>query len=153
MDTTLISIIAAAVGGLIGYFLKYYLEKRKEYSSEIYKERRENYQTFVNLFIDVLDGSKKIPEKRLRTEMYDFYKKSVVYASPEVIHAYSNFFQHSYKMAEESSKNDGLNTLQYLTGIIKAMRKDLGLSNKSLGKHGEILWKPLLRDYDNMKEK
>ena len=148
---TILSIVLPLIGAIVGYFIKFLIEKKKELTNEITKERREIYQQYVNLIIDILSDSKieakKRPKDYIIKELYSFYKKYVLYASPNVIMAFSNYFQLIYKK-NGGSKIETNTELKYLTKIMLEMRKDLGLKNNNLGKDGEVLIKALINDYD-----
>ncbi|KGO87476.1 hypothetical protein Q765_07375 [Flavobacterium rivuli WB 3.3-2 = DSM 21788] len=147
---TLLSIFLPLIGAAIGYLFKYSIEKKKEITNEITKERRILYQQYVNLVIDIFADSKIGKAKttaNLMKELYDFYKKYVLYASPSVIKAFSNYFQHIYKPNENA---DTKKTLEFMTKIMVEMRKDLGLKNDGLGGNGEMLMRALITDYDTI---
>ena len=155
MNQTLItisSILLPIVGALIGYFVKHNIDKRRELISEIAKERRGLYQQYVNLMIGVFAGTKtnkKSSSDKLVTELYEFYKKYVLYASPGVIKAFSEYFQLIYHQDTGDGFNTKLNLL-HMTKIMAEMRKDLGLKNNGLGKNGEVLMRAILKDYDEI---
>ena len=70
-----------------------YIDKKKKLSSEIAKERRVIYQQYVNLIIGIFANSKinkKNNQNKLLNDLFEFYKKYVLYASPSVIKAFSN---------------------------------------------------------------
>lgn len=149
--TAFIGIASTIVGGGIGYFLKFYLDKKKELVSEITKERRAMYQQFVDLIINIFVGSKfnrNSTDKHVE-DLYKIFKKNIMYASPGVIRALSDFFQYLY--ASEGQKGNPKAIFRHVTSTIKEMRKDLGLSNKGLGIDGEELLRPLIKDWDQLK--
>jgi hypothetical protein len=82
-------------------------------------------------------------------DLYTFYKKYVLYASPSVIKSLSDYFQFLYKQKDVENFNGKMH-LQYMTRILIEMRRDLGLKNKGLGKNGEMLMRALLTDYDDL---
>jgi hypothetical protein len=154
MDTsmiiTLLAITLPILGAGVGYLIKYNIEKQKDLMSEVTKTRRELYQQFVDLIIDIFENNKsgrQQPEKQLISKLYTFYKKYVLYASPQVINSYADYFQYLYS-------HDASNTMDFtihfkkLTRILAAMRKDLGLKNNNLGKNGERLLRALIKDFD-----
>lgn len=156
MDTTLIitllTITLPLFGAGVGFLIKHNIEKKKDLMSEVTKTRRELYQQFVDLIIDLFENTKtgkQQPEKQLMTKLYAFYKKYVLYASPDVINAYADYFQYLFS-------HDASNTMEAkvhfkkLTRILAAMRKDLGLKNKNLGKDGERLFRALITDFDKI---
>ena len=116
--------------------------------TKITDERRRIYQEFVNIVIDLLVASKKIQspnQAQLLKKLYEFYKKYVVYASPKVINSFGDYFQYMYKNPDSTETKT---LFKYLSKIMMCMRDDLGLSNKSLGKNGERIFRALLSDYD-----
>ncbi|MDC6387529.1 hypothetical protein PP182_02465 [Maribacter sp. PR1] len=149
---TLLSIVLPIFGLILGYFIKHNIEKKKELISEIAKERRDIYQQYVNLIIGIFANSKtnkNLNQDRLIKDLFEFYKKYVLYASPAVIKAFSNYFQLIYHQDTESGIDIKTNLL-HMTKIMAEMRKDLGLNNKGLGKNGEVLMRAILKDYDIM---
>ncbi len=150
---TISTITLPIIGGAVGYFIKHNIDKKRELLSEVIKERRELYQHFVNLVIDIFSGSKtgkKQPDKLLLTKLFDFYKKYVLYASPEVINYFSDYFQYLYLANEETNTLDHNLHFRKLRRIMKAMRADLGLSNKKLGDDGEKIFRALITDFDEL---
>ena len=150
---TILAIILPLIGAGIGFLIKHSIEKKKELTSEITKERREIYQQFVNLIIGLWSDSKsgKKSNSNLTQKLYEFYKKYVLYASPEVIIAFSDYFQYLYDTNKtENGEFDTKNHLIKLTNIMAEMRKDLGLNNKGLGKNGEMLLRAMFTDYDKI---
>ncbi|MDO6811249.1 hypothetical protein Q4603_21715 [Zobellia galactanivorans] len=136
---TILSVTLPLIGAGVGYLLKSNIEKKKELTNEITKERRAIYQQYVNLMIGIFANTKankkNNPDKML-TELYEFYKKYVLYASPKVIIAFSDYFQFMYNQNEDEEL-DSRTHLLFMTKIMAEMRKDLGLKNKNLGKSGE----------------
>ncbi|MFR4026004.1 MAG: hypothetical protein ACLTZY_10295 [Alistipes indistinctus] len=74
-------IVLPLLGGGAGYLIRHIIEKRKELQNEVTKERRELYQQFIDLVIDIF-GSSKIgrenSEMDLIQKLYTFYKKYVL---------------------------------------------------------------------------
>ena len=146
-------IVLPLLGGGAGYLIRHIIEKRKELQNEVTKERRELYQQFIDLVIDIF-GSSKIgrenSEMDLIQKLYTFYKKYVLYASPDVINSFSDYFQFLYANEDNSDLNKLKNHFRKLTKIMYDMRVDLGLSNRHLGKNGEKLFRALISDYDKI---
>lgn len=150
---TLLTILLPLIGGGVGYFIKHQLEKKKQLQSKVNNERRELYQQFVDFIIDILKDTKtgnKQNDSDYIDTLYNFYKKYVLYASPQVINTYSDYFQYLYRINEDGNKMDTKTHIQKLTRILKAMRKDLGLTNRKLGKDGENIFKALFNDFDKI---
>ena len=159
MDTktliTFLSITLPLLGAGIGYLIKHNIEKKKELLAEVTKERRELYQQFVDLVIDLFSGTKTGKQNKDSNHLkilYGFYKKYVLYASPQVINAFSDYFQYLYTGGGDTSTLDHKTHFKKLTRIMLEMRKDLGLPNTYLGKDGERLFRALITDFDKIME-
>lgn len=84
----------------------------------MYKEKRELCQQFVNLIIDLFSNSKRgieVPEGEMVDILFSFYKKYILYASPQVINAFSDYFQYLY------NKEDNEDTKAHFTKLTKVM--------------------------------
>ncbi|MDM1514115.1 hypothetical protein [Myroides odoratimimus] len=150
---TLVTITLPVLGAFIGYFIKSSIEKKQALLSEVSKERREHYQKFIDLMIELFNttkSGKKIPDKDLVVSLNTFYKKYILYASPKVINSFSDYFQYLYRYSENTSAVDSKVQLRKLTRVMKAMRADLGLSNNNLGKDGEKIFRALIKDFDDV---
>lgn len=148
---TLLTISLPIIGAGIGFFIKHIIEKKKDLYSQVTIERRELYQHFVNLIIDLFSASKtgkSQPDRQVLNKLYEFYKKYVLYASPGVINAFSDYFQYLYLVNADDEKSDIIMHFRKLSKIMVEMRKDLGLSNKKLGTDGEKLFRALITDFD-----
>ena len=149
---TLLSIILPLIGATVGYFIKYNIDKKRELTNEIARERREIYQRYVNLTLGIFANAKTdkgTNTDKLVKELFEFYKKYVLYASPRVIKAFSDYFQLIYH--QDADENfDTRKNLTHMTNIMAEMRKDLGLKNDGLGKNGEVLMRAILKDYEEI---
>ena len=149
---TLLTIVLPLLGAGIGYLLKEKVERKKTLEIEVIRERREHYQQFVDLIINLLKQSKEgnsRPEDFL-SSYYEFYKKYILYASPSVISAFSDYFQCLFQANEGGPQVDHKTHFRLLTRILTAMRRDLGLDNKNLGKDGEVLLRAIINDFDKI---
>ena len=72
---------------------------------------------------------------------------NLLYASPNVVITFANYMQFLFHY-DESDKDNLYEHIRKLTEVMKAMRKDLGLSNKKLATQGELLMRAIIRDYD-----
>lgn len=149
----ILSVLLPLIGAGIGYLIKQSIEKKKELLTEVTRERRDLYQKFIDLVIDIFSETKRgnqNKEKELFKKLYGFYKKYILYASPEVINSFSDYFQYLYSAGEKSDKLNHKMHFTKLSRIMFEMRKDLGLSNKELGKNGENLFRALITDFDSI---
>ena len=152
---TLLSIILPLLGAGIGYLLKEFIDRRKVLTSQITEERRALYQQFVNLVIELFSNTKtgKEPDSNHVAILYDFYKKYILYASPGVIGAFSDYFQYLYAINEvENEKRDHVKHLRLLTKIMGEMRRDLGLTNRGLGPDSVKLLRAMITEFDQLKQ-
>lgn len=133
---TLLSIVLPLFGAGVGYLVKSTMERRRQLLEPVNRERRELYQQFVDLIIDLFKGTKTGKQKQeedLLTQLYDFYKKYILYASPEVIIAFSEYFQYLYKTGSEANSDFKVH-FQKLTHIMAEMRKDWDYRIKCWGR-------------------
>lgn len=147
------TILLPLIGGGIGFLVKHLIDKNKDLQSEVTKVRRELYQQFVNLIIDIFKDTKtgnQQADNQLLITLYDFYKKYIMYASPEVINSFSDYFQYLYKSNNRPELTNHKLHFRSLCKIMIAMRKDLGLSNKNLGEDGVKLFRALINDFDKI---
>ncbi len=151
---TLLTIILPLFGAGVGYLVKHSIDKKKELASEVNKARRDLYQDFVNLIVDIFVATKLKDKNKNSTnqeknlqKIYEFYKVYILYASPKVINAFADYFQMLYKGREATSTKD---QLLLLTNIMAEMRKDLGLKNNNLGRNGGNLMRAIITDFDSI---
>lgn len=147
---TLTGIFASAV---IGYLVKYLLDKKARFSSEnatIKRGMYEGYITFIMSFIANYskddDEIKGISEQEAVDKMREFHRMAILYSSPRVINAFADFLQYSYKHPDGDGKGEHLMVL--ITNIFKEMRRDIGLSNRGLRSGAIRLIRPIINDYD-----
>jgi hypothetical protein len=148
--TVLVTILLPLLGGGIGFLLKRYLDKKRELFNENAKERRQAYQDFVNIIIDIFAGTKDKKDKPFDIKrLYDFYKKNVLFAPPKVVNAFSDYMQYIYGF-DSNDPAQSAEHIKKLTEVLKHMRQDLGLSNKDLGPNGEKLMRAIINDFDTL---
>ncbi|WP_422091008.1 hypothetical protein [Tenacibaculum ovolyticum] len=146
----LITILLPLIGGGVGFLLKRYLDKKREVFNENAKERRQAYQDFIDLIIDLFANSKLKNNKKLDiNKLYTFYKRNILFAPPKVVNAFSDYMQFLYHY-DDNDETAKYTQIKKLTKVIKEMRADLGLKNKGLGKNGERLMRAIINDFDKM---
>jgi hypothetical protein len=148
--------IIALLGVVVGYLLKYYLEKKQAFSSDNAKIKRKMYEKFLDGMhkttkkFSKLDGT---PTQKfiddVRKEFGDltaeFYNTSILYGSSKVIRRYADFVRYTDKPQTEEYQYE---LMLKSSRLYKAMRKDIGLNNWWLGKDGELLLRGNINDYD-----
>lgn len=154
MNSGLITLTFTLIGGVIGYFVKDFLDKKREINSENNKIKREIYKKFTSIILDIFNNSKNNTlvknQDDVKTRLYNFYKDYVLYASPNVINTLSDYMQYIYKNPEGS---DTKKMMKGLGKVIGEMRRELGLSNKGLGVSGENVFRALFNDFDDINKK
>lgn len=158
MNPIVVPAIIALVGGVIGYFLKFYLDKKAQFASRNAEFKREAYMGFVETTSSFFINSKaaKIQQSKIVDSMAKFYQTAVLYASPDVLNTYADYMQFYYRRNNEGKTDrdmEGEELYRAITGmteVYRAMRKDIGLSNRGLGEYGEVLLRPIITDYDSV---
>lgn len=146
----LMTILLPLTGGGIGFLLKRYLDKKRELFNENAKERRQAYQDFVDIIIDIFAGKNETKQKSFDVNrLFEFYKKNILFAPPNVVNAFSDYMQYIY-VFNSTDPNQTAEHIRKLTEVLKQMRKDLGLSNSDLGENGEKLMRAILKDFDTL---
>ena len=147
----LLGLLLTGVGALIGYGIRYQLDKRKELVSEVNRERRAVYQQIVEFLFGMLQDTKQgkpIDTNKMVVDLYRIYSKKVLYASPQVIDALNEFMEQTQQMTAAGKSADPYRVMYRMSELMAAMRKDLGLSNKRMGKHHRRLLRVLITDID-----
>lgn len=148
---TLLGIFSSAV---VGYLVKYLLDRKARFSSENAVIKRDMYEgyikfimSFIASYIDSEDEeTKSKSEKEVVEKMREFHRMAILYSSPRVINAFADFLQYSYKHPDGDGKGEYLMVL--VTNIFKEMRRDIGLSNRGLRSGAIRLIRPIINDYD-----
>jgi len=144
------TILLPLIGGGVGFLLKRYLDKKREIFNENAKERRQAYQDFVDLIIDLFANSKLKNNKKLDlNKLYGFYKKNILFAPPKVVNAFSDYMQFLYHYDKDDDQAKYIQ-IKKLTRVLKEMRADLGLKNNNLGDDGERLMRAIINDFDSI---
>lgn len=148
---TLIGIFSSAV---IGYLVKYLLDKKARFSSDNAKVKREMYEDYIKFIMSFIttykEGgdvkSKTKSEKEAIKKLREFHRLAILYSSPKVINAFADFLQYSYR--HPTSDGKGEHVMVLATNIFKEMRRDIGLSNRGLRSGAVRLIRPAITDYD-----
>jgi hypothetical protein len=137
-------------GGFLGYFVKYYLDKKQQFATKNAEFKREAYSEVISLLTDVMSQGNRgsLPEGDLPKRLDSAYSKCILYASPQVISAFGDTMQ--YLFIEE--KPEPKIIMLSITKIFKCMREDIGLSNESLGDNAERVMRVRLNDYKETME-
>jgi hypothetical protein len=153
-QATIIVAIFTFIGGLAGFFAKYYLDRKQAFSSANAQIKRDAYTEFLDKLLKTTSKFKDkltLPEvEAIKREFgqynKEFYGTSVLFASPKVVKKYADFVRN------ENTIQSGLYQYELMlkaSRFYKAMRKDIGLSNRGLGWDGELLLRANINDYDS----
>lgn len=144
-------LVALLGGGGIGYFLKYYLDRKQAFATANGAVKRKMYKKYLDKLTSLNNIGKLTPEELevVKTEFgkhsSEFYSTGVLFASPQVVKAYADFVRHTDSPQDEAYTYD---LMLKMSRLYRAMRSDIGLSNKGLGHDGELLLRGNINDYD-----
>lgn len=145
----------AIAGGIIGYFLKYYLDKKARFGSDNAVIKREMYEQYIDFMMKFVQNPENqtgdLNDKQTKeviSKMREFHRKAILYSSPRVINAFADFLQYAYKYTGDNSKGEYIMVL--VTNVFKEMRRDIGLSNYRLRGGAIRLIRPIINDYDQV---
>jgi len=144
----IITIAVSLVGsGFLGYFAKYYLDKKQQFITKNAEFKRAAYSEVIDLLLTVMSQNKlgALSDKELVKRLNSAYGQCILYASPEVINAFGDSMQYLFT---SNDKQDARTTMTNMTKIFQHMRDDIGLSNEGLGVDGERLMRVRLNDYE-----
>ncbi len=152
MNSQLLIAIFTVVGAGIGYLIKYFLDKKRDFNSENIKVKREMYKNFIVLILKSMNNTKKDNKGNLipldmKNELNKFYEYYMLYSSPNVINAFAEFMQYVYK---NPTLSDTKITFRKLGKVIKSMRNEVGLSSRGLGSDGEKIFRAMFTDFDEL---
>lgn len=144
--------VIALIGGAVGYFIRYYLDKQRDFASENAKIKRNAYEKYMSksqaaisdLGKAVTDEEKTKAQEAFNKALNEFYPMSILYASPKVVKAFGDSLRYVPTNDEERQYGYVLKASR----AWKAMRTDIGLRNRGLGWDGELLLRANIRDYD-----
>lgn len=143
--------VLIAIGGGIGYFIRHYLDKQKAFSDENAKIKRDAYKKYVDK-LHALNGIGKLSTgevELLRAGFNDYLKEFhstiVLFSSPKVVKQYASFVRYTDKKHSQAYQYE---LMLHSSRLFKAMRKEIGLSNRGLGLDGELLLRDNINDYD-----
>lgn len=145
----------ALVGIIIGYLLKYFLDKKARFGTDTAGIKRDMYEKYISLIMKFVSNSGnqtgELSEKQtaeILSKMHEFHRQAILYSSPRVINAFADFLQYAYKHPDGTGK--GEYTMVLVTNLFKEMRRDIGLSNYRLGGGAIRLIRPIINDYDQV---
>jgi hypothetical protein len=118
---TLINLVLTSVGAVVGYFLKDYLDRRKEAELRRIADRREHYRDLV-LCLKSLSEGKRDKEELLRFN----YSFLWLYAPDAVIRSFNHLLRRL------SSSENAPKVASEVGELFLAMRRDLGFKHTHL---------------------
>lgn len=147
--------ILVAIIALIGYGIKYYLDRQ----AELNKQKRDIYLDFVNIYIiffrkditwEILFNEDGTIHKDFWVKLYDIMQRMVLYAPSNIYLASNDFWAY---IRSNDGHIDTKILLQKITNIFKLMRKDIWLDVNWLGEKWEKLLWFFIKDYDEVMKK
>ena len=117
----LIKLSLTGIGIAIGYFLKDYLDRRKEAEAKRITDRRDHYRNLI-LCLKSLSEGKRDNDELLRFE----YSFLWLYAPDSVIHSFNHLL---HRLSSEGSTPK---VASEIGELILAMRRDLGFGRTRL---------------------
>ena len=154
MSDTIAALFVLAAAGLgvlssvLGVLLKAEREKRQELARQVYENKRTAYERFTEVINRLTSQTAAKSQttadgEKLIDELVANRKEIWNYGSPEVLRAYSEFFQLGGAHFDE-----GKNVAPILIArLILAMRIDMGLSNKGVDELDVL--RTFLKDIDS----
>lgn len=133
-DVTVVAALVAASGTIMATAFTVVVGQMISKNREIEEAHRafktEMYSKFINFTIDYVfsqtrEDMESISQQELEKYFIKLSKDFTLWASPEVIKAWSKF-------RSQAGDSDSSDTLSNIDNVYKAMRKDLGNSNSGL---------------------
>jgi len=116
-----INIVIGLIGGILGFLIKDYLDRRRELESQRIVDRREHYRNLLLCLKSLNEG------KREHIELLSFeYAFLWLHAPDSVIHSANNL------IGRLNSRGKQPKVLQEVGELVLAMRKDLGFQKTKL---------------------
>ncbi|MGB7650771.1 MAG: hypothetical protein WBL62_06230 [Gallionella sp.] len=115
ISDALIPLVIGGVGTLIGYFLKYYIDRLKEAEVRRIADRREHYRNLILCLKSLNEGSRD--NDKLRSFEYSFLW---LYAPDSVIRSFNKL------ISRLRSEGDNPNVSLEVAELVLVMRRDLG---------------------------
>jgi hypothetical protein len=109
-------------GGIVGYFVKYYLDKKSESETRAFKDKREHYRTLILCLKSLREGE----SEHINLFFYE-YSFIWLYAPDNVIRS-ANKLVEKLKISRKLSLED-----QKLVGeLLVEIRRDIGFARTDL---------------------
>ncbi|MCK5306828.1 MAG: hypothetical protein KAJ66_06800 [Candidatus Omnitrophica bacterium] len=123
------NLIYLIFGGVSGYFIKSWLEKRAERETRIFERKREKYQNLLRYLKGFMEGTANKKDKQL---FLNELSESWLYASDSVV-LKANKLLDEFIHSNEQGHPDDQNTAKNMLGeLVLEMRRDLEYKNTKL---------------------
>lgn len=134
MDKFILELLKIVVGGVVGFYLKSYLDKRAEIEARDYKAKEKRYQTLLDLARVYYQESQQVGRHREIKQKQKFIRELQVdawlYASDKVLEN-ANLFLDQLDKDYKLKGGGGEKTANYLKAMAEEIRKDLRKSKSS----------------------
>ena len=152
IKVAVISFIGTAFVSVITIVISKHIEKEADFRRAQYQSKLETYQLFLddifaNIFLPSNGKNNDHQEKKFQKQIEaikKFITKVTLWGSDEVIHATSLWLLHLRTQGNDKEKMHA--SLREMEELFRAIRKDLGHSNKKI-QTGDIL-RMFIIDYD-----
>ncbi|HDR1056599.1 TPA: hypothetical protein QB320_001585, partial [Pasteurella multocida] len=125
-NTTVAIPLFTACIGLIGIIYAQYQSKSRDIAESHRESKIETYRMFFNilkLFMNKDNGEIDINDKKIQNMMRELNENFILWASDDVLVAWKEFREHG---------NDNKQVLKKVDNMYRAIRKDLGHTDKKL---------------------
>ena len=119
------------IGGVMAVSLTQYKLRQRDIENALRSKKIDMYHVFLTTVQKTMQGmndhnkySNKVSEKDILKSFADFQTNIILWSSPEVVQAYYEF--------KISSQQASVNTLIATDALYRAIRDDIGSSNKNL---------------------
>lgn len=128
-----IQIIATIITPFLLVYIVFITNRKNQLQQQLNDKKREMYEKFTDVLEQAMSISngQHLNKAQLSKKMNEFKKKLVVYSSPESIKAYNKWIM-------EGRNNNMRLSFENVENLIKALRNEIGLSNKGLKKYDII---------------
>ena len=128
LDKSVIAALVTVTGVAIGTIWVKHVEHRHSVEADFRKEKVTLYRGFVEMFDNVSAGK----VSNLARELKKWKRELLFWGSPEVIRLFHQLS--SLATSDDQSVSDLAASTNIIGGLLLAMRKDVGLSNRAIVK-------------------
>ena len=151
----LIVLLIAAIGIVVGWFIRYKFEESRAVRQKLNEERRNTYRKIISPYIGMLTGinDKESTAKALDKVKSPEHKEAVFdlvfFGSDSVVKAHNALFQYAYQAeGGENGEQRGKTFIRLWGRLLLEIRKDVGNKDTKLDEFDMLRW--LISDIDKL---